>query len=149
MSQEDGSVFVYNVTKESFLAYHVKVADSILTRLVGLIGKRSLEPHSGLWIVPSCGIHTLGMLFDIDVIYLNRDLKVVGVHELVPPFWMTPINLQAESVLELPSHTIFKSRTEVGDQLQISSSDSLATANAELVKDPEKLNGIQKVAAGR
>ncbi len=149
MSQEDSGVFVYNLTKEVFLAYRVKVADSILTRLVGLIGKRSLEPHSGLWIVPSCGIHTLGMLFDIDVVFLDRDLKVVKVRELVPPFWMTPINLQAESVLELPSHTIFKSRTEVGDQLQISSSDSLTVANAELEKEPAKMNGLQKVGAGR
>jgi uncharacterized protein len=149
MSQEDPSVFVYNQTKETFLAYRVKVADSILTRLVGLIGKRSLEPHSGLWIVPSCGIHTLGMLFDIDVIFLDRDLRVVGVHELVPPFWMTPINFQAESVLELPSHTIFKSRTEVGDRLTISSSDSTAVSEAELSNEPAKVNGFQKVGAGR
>jgi uncharacterized protein len=148
MSQEDPSVFVYNLTKETFLAYRVKVADSILTRLVGLIGKRSLEPQSGLWIVPSCGIHTLGMLFDIDVIYLNRDLKVVGVHELVPPFWMTPINLQAESVLELPSHSIFKSRTEVGDQLVISSSDSMTASEVEFRKEPAQADGFQKVGAG-
>lgn len=149
MSEEDGSVFVYNQTQETFLAYRVKVADSILTRLVGLIGKRSLEPHSGLWIVPSCGIHTLGMLFDIDVIYLDRDLKVVGVHELVPPFWMTPINLKAESVLELPSHTIFKSRTEVGDQMVISSSDSMPLSEAELGKASAAMEGLQKVGAGR
>jgi uncharacterized protein len=149
MSQEEGSVFVYNQTKETFLAYRVKVADSILSRLVGLLGKRSLDPDSGLWIVPSCGIHTLGMLFDIDVVFLNRDLRVVDVRELVRPFSVTPICLQAESVLELPSHTIFKSRTEIGDQLLISSSDSTAVSGAELHEEPAKVGGSQKVAAGR
>ena len=78
MSMEEGKVFVFNKTKQTFLAYRVRVADSILSRLVGLLGQRSLEPDSGLWIFPSRGIHTLGMLFDIDVIFLDKDLKVVG-----------------------------------------------------------------------
>jgi uncharacterized protein len=149
MSQEDDSVFVYNQTKETFLAYRVKVADTILSRLVGLLGKRSLEPESGLWIVPSCGIHTLGMLFDIDVVFLNRDLRVVDLSELVRPFSVSPINLQAESVLELPSHMIFKSRTEIGDQFLISSSNSMALTGAELLEEPAKVEGSQKVGAVR
>src|SRR5439155_988700 len=90
---------------ETFLAYRVKVADSILSRLVGLLGKRSLALDSGLWIVPSSGVHTLGMLFTIDVVFLDKNLKVVGLRELLRPFSITGLNLQADSVIELPALT--------------------------------------------
>ena len=49
----------------------------------------------------------------------GRNFKVVGLRELIRPFRVTWPNLRAESVLELPAHTIFKSRTEVGDQLVV------------------------------
>ena len=132
MPLEDGTVFVFNKTKQTFLAYRVRIADSILSRLVGLLGKRSLEPDSGLWIFPSRGIHTLGMLFDIDVVFLDRDLKVVALREVVHPFSMTGLYLNAESALELPAHTIFKSRTEVGDELMITRFDSLPSVRDEV-----------------
>ena len=119
MATRDRCVFVYNKSKETFLAFRVKVADSILGRLVGLLGKRSLEPDGGVWICPANAIHTIGMLFSFDLILIDKDFKVVGVREMVRPFRLTRPNFRAESVLELPAHTIFKSRTEVGDQLVI------------------------------
>src|SRR5439155_25673727 len=112
-------VFVYNKTRETFLAFKVKVADSILGRLVGLLGKRSLQPDSGVWICPANAVHTIGMLFSFDLVLIDKDFKVVGIRELLRPFKITRPNFRAESVLELPAHTIFKSRTEVGDQLLI------------------------------
>jgi uncharacterized membrane protein (UPF0127 family) len=139
MSKDDGTVFVFNKTKQTFLAYRVKIADSILTRLVGLLGKRSLEPDSGLWIFPSRGIHTLGMLFDIDVVFLDKDLRVVALRELVHPFSMTGLYFNAESVLELPAHAVFKSRTEVGDQLMLSRPDSLHQLPVDLAAETSKV----------
>ena len=119
MATRDRCVFVYNKSKETFLAFRVKVADSIWGRLVGLLGKRSLEPDGGVWICPANAIHTIGMLFSFDLVLIDKDFKVVGVREMVRPFRLTRPNFRAESVLELPAHTIFKSRTEVGDQLVI------------------------------
>lgn len=119
MDRKSRDVFVYNKTKETFLAFRVNVADSILSRLVGLLGKRSLKPDSGVWIVPSNAIHTIGMLFPFDAVLIDKDFKVVGIRELLKPFRIVWPNLRAESVIELPAHTIFKSRTEVGDQLVI------------------------------
>lgn len=119
MGEVRSGVYVYNKTKETFLGLDVKVADSVVSRLVGLLGKRSLEPGGGVWIVPCNSIHTFGMLFKIDLVLLDRDLKVVGLRELVRPFSVTSPNFHAESVIELPSHTIFKSQTAIGDQLVI------------------------------
>lgn len=140
MANADGTVFVFNKTKQTFLAYRVKVADSMLGRLIGLLGKRSLEADSGLWIFPSRGIHTLGMMFDIDVIFLDKDLRVVGVHEVIHPFSMTGLYLNAESALELPAHTIFKTRTAVGDEMMITRFDALPDVAAEI---PAETTGVQ------
>src|SRR5947207_9815526 len=112
-------VFVYNKSRETFLAFRVRVADSILSRLVGLLGRRSLQPDSGVWIVPANAVHTVGMMFSFDLVLIDKNFKVVGLRELVRPFRITMPERKAESVLELPAHSIFRSRTQIGDQLVI------------------------------
>jgi uncharacterized membrane protein (UPF0127 family) len=139
MSREEGTAFVFNKTKQTFLANRVKIADSVLSRLVGLLGKRRLEPDSGLWIFPSRGVHTLGMLFAIDVVFLDRHLKAVALRERIRPFSVTPLYLNAESVLELPAGAISKSRTEVGDELAISAFDPTLNLEIELPAEPSKV----------
>ena len=60
--RRDKAVYVYNKTRETFVATEAIVADSYLGRLVGLLGrtKRWARFGAGLWIVPSHGIHTIG-----------------------------------------------------------------------------------------
>jgi uncharacterized protein len=95
------------------------MADSSLRRLVGLLGKRSLAPGCGLFIVPSQAIHTVGMAFPIDVIFVDKRYSVLGVREAIRPFRITRVFWKALGVLELPTGTIRGSRTEVGDQLRV------------------------------
>lgn len=134
MFEKQRHVFVYNKTRETFLAFKVKVADSILGRLVGLLGRRSLQPDSGVWIVPANAIHTIGMLFSFDLVLIDKDFKVVGLRELVRPFRVTWPERHAESVLELPAHTIFRSRTQIGDQLLIERYEAKKPLPAKLEK---------------
>lgn len=114
-------VYVYNKTRETFVATNASVADSYLGRLVGLLGRTSrwARPGQGLWIVPSYGVHTIGMLFSIDIVFLDRSNHVVHIEEHVRPFRISKVILKADSVLELPPHTIFRTRTHVGDILEI------------------------------
>jgi uncharacterized protein len=115
------SLYVYNKTRETFVATEALLADSYLRRLVGLLGKtrRWAQLGRGLWIVPSRGVHTIGMLFPIDLIFLGKDKQVVHVEEYVRPFRISKVSLKATSVLELPPHTIYRSGTKIGDQLEI------------------------------
>jgi uncharacterized membrane protein (UPF0127 family) len=110
---------VYNQTRESFLSLGVAAADTAMARLKGLIGKLNFGLDEGLWIVPSKGIHTVGMLFPIDLVYLDESYKVLHVMESFPTFRISPIIAQTASVLELPTHTIYSSQTQPGDQLVI------------------------------
>jgi len=112
-------VYVYNETRGTFLAFRVAVADTILGRLIGLLGRRSLKPDCGVWIVPANSIHTFGMLFSFDVVMIDKAFRVVSVREMVKPFSVVLPKRRAESVIELPVHTVFRSRTQVGDQLVI------------------------------
>ncbi|MGH9496361.1 MAG: DUF192 domain-containing protein [Candidatus Sulfotelmatobacter sp.] len=115
------SVYVYNKTQETFVATEATIANSYFPRLVGLLGKtkRWAQPGRGLWIVPSRGVHTIGMLFPIDLIFLSKEKQVVHVEEHVRPFRISAVSLKASSILELPAHTIYRTGTKIGDQLEI------------------------------
>jgi uncharacterized membrane protein (UPF0127 family) len=116
-----GKVCVFNQTRQSFLSMGVTVADSHLARLKGLLGRRKLPANEGLWVAPSQGVHTIGMLFAIDVIYLDEDNRVIHLIEDLRPFRVSPVKMTGASVLELPVRTIFESETQVGDELVICS----------------------------
>src|SRR5450432_1718356 len=115
-------VYVYNKTRETFVATDTGVADNYLRRLVGLLGKsrRWANNGSGLWIVPCKGVHTIGMMFPIDLIFLDKEHEVVHLEEHVRPFRISKVSLKSASVLELPVHTIYRTGTRVGDRLEIS-----------------------------
>jgi len=123
--------YVYNETRQSFLSMGVKLADTHLASLKGLLGKRKLKNDEGIWVVPCQGIHTIGVLFPIDVIYLDSNRKVIHVVEHLRPFRLAPIKVGCESVLELPVRTIYASHTQVGDSLLICSSDETRVQSEE------------------
>ena len=110
---------VYNHTRECFLSLGVNIADTPFTRLKGLIGRLKLRSDEGLWVVPSSGVHTVGVLIPLDLIYLDENYRVIYLTEHFPRFRIAPLRTQAASVLELPPHTIYSSRTQTGDQLVI------------------------------
>jgi uncharacterized protein len=111
----------YNRTREVQLATDLAVADTHWTRLRGLLGRGpdDFRNGSGLWIVPCHGVHTLGMGFPIDVVYLDRDLKVIHVETDLQPWRFAPVRRMATSVLELPSRTTAATKTEIGDKIEI------------------------------
>ena len=118
---QNGHVYIYNKTRETFVATEATVADSYLRRLVGLLGKtkRWAQLGRGLWIVPSRGVHTIGMMFPIDLIFLSKEKEVVHVEEHLRPFRISAVSLKATSVLELPAHTVYRTGTQVGDRVEI------------------------------
>ena len=107
-----------NLSRGTILGDCVRVAESGLSRIVGLLGERKLTPGDGLLIVPSQGVHTLGMLFPIDVLVLDNDWKVLGVRQRMRPFMVTRIYFRAAAVLELPAGTVEHSGTRIGDSVE-------------------------------
>lgn len=127
-------VEIANVTRGTVLGAEIRVANTGWSRLIGLLGNSSLPSGCGLLIVPSSGVHTFGMRFPIDVIALDRKLRVRGVWENLGPFRIAAVGLKTQKVLELPVGAIRRSRTQVNDQLALfeheSSADMLQEAGA-------------------
>ena len=112
---------ISNLTRAVALAHCVEVADHGATRRKGLLGRASLPTGEGLWIVPCESVHTFGMKFPIDLVYLDRNKEVKKVRSRVPP-WRLSACFSAYSVVELAAGTIEKTQTRPGDKLEFSTS---------------------------
>ncbi len=108
---------VVNVTKGTCLGTRIGIADSPRRRMVGLLGTTSLDPGCGLLIFPTQAVHTFGMKYPIDLIFLDRKKRVVGLRHCVRPYRLSPIFWKADCVLELPANTIKRTKTETGDSV--------------------------------
>lgn len=75
-------------------------------------------PGRALWIVPSDGIHTFGMRFPIDAVYLDSGGKVLRLYRELAPWRIASVIFRCRSVLELPPGTLDRTHTEVGDTLE-------------------------------
>ena len=86
----------------------------------GLLGvtARDFPEGKGLWIVPAEGVHTLGMRFAIDVVYLNEEGRVLKTYHRLPPYRFAAILWKARSVLELPAGVLERTGTKIGDVLE-------------------------------
>ena len=107
-----------NRTRGTLVGEFIRVADSGLTRIIGLLGERTLAPGEGLLIVPSQGVHTLGMLFAIDIVVLDGEWNVMATRRELRPFRLTRVFWKAAAVLELPAGVVESSRTVTGDILE-------------------------------
>lgn len=101
------------------VCHELKVADHFMTRLIGLLNKRRLEPGTGLLIEPCSSIHTFGMAFSIDVVTLDRDYRVLGIWRDIRPWRVKVFSSDTYRVLELASGTVRPSNIEIGDYLQV------------------------------
>ena len=115
---------ISNLTRQVELAHCVDVADHSAKRRKGLLGRAMLSAGEGLWIVPCESVHTFGMQFPIDLVYLDGDKRVKKVRNDVPP-WRISACLSAYSVLELASGSIRRTGTKPGDRLEFSSALAL------------------------
>lgn len=113
------TVAVLNATRNTVLGQNISVAETTLSRMVGLLGRRGLEPGTGLIIYPTQAIHTVAMRFPIDVIFADRNWRVVHVRPVMVPYRFTTLHWRARCVIELPAGVISGTSTAVGDQLSV------------------------------
>ena len=116
------TVLVRNQTRNTVLAETAEVADTASKRRKGLLKHTGLDPGQGMWIVPCEAIHSFGMKFTIDVIYLDRKKRVRKARSRMVPRRISGC-LFAHSVLELPAGAIESTGTQAGDQLSFERRD--------------------------
>ncbi|CAD6557682.1 hypothetical protein LMG28727_06415 [Paraburkholderia kirstenboschensis] len=93
---------------------HVSITQTMCERMRGLLGRDSLPPGEAI-LLRRCGsVHTFGMRFDIDVLFLDRHERVVAIHHGVRKRRLL-LNLRAAHTLEMPAGAAGKHGLAVGD----------------------------------
>ncbi len=108
---------VTNRTRQTVLVERGWVASNLWTRMVGLLGRSGLEPGQGLLLQGEQAIHMFFMKFAIDVVYLDKQGRVLCAIDRLQPWRLGPYLRQAHDVLELPAGTLNATQTRAGDDL--------------------------------
>jgi protein-S-isoprenylcysteine O-methyltransferase Ste14/uncharacterized membrane protein (UPF0127 family) len=101
------------------VAERLRVARSHWSRLKGLLGTTALEPGDGLWLVPCSQVHTIGMRYGLDLVFLDERQRVVGTVAALPPGRISGRVRGARSVLELPVGTLAQTGVGAGAEIEI------------------------------
>jgi hypothetical protein len=116
-NMESRKLCAYNQTRECFLGLEVDGADLSLAKLKDRIASLTLKSGEGLWLSPFRGLPEWGIRVPLDLLYLDKDGRVIDVVESYPVFRANASTAQPASVLALPTHSIYSSQTQLGDQL--------------------------------
>lgn len=109
-----------NTTRGQTLAKFVEVASTLKQRNKGLLGRESLELERTLWIHNCPSIHTFFMKFRLDVIFVDRKLKVTSVHRNVRPWRLIMFGgWGAKDVFEFSAGALSHLTVQTGDQLDV------------------------------
>lgn len=116
-AMEPGQNCAYNQTRECILGLQVVVGDFSLASLKDWMSTLTSKSGTGIWMTPFRGILATDAGVPLDLLYLDEGCRVLDVVEFFPTFRVSPASPSAASVLALPSHSIFSSQTQRGDQL--------------------------------
>ncbi len=111
------SVVITNDNKAGSLLVVAEVADTFFLRLKGLLGRPSLSSRRGILLKPANSIHTIGMKFAIDVIYVDQHGIILKIVENMPPGKIGLPVAGTSYVIETAGGEISKIAPSVGDRL--------------------------------
>ena len=107
-----------------FIAHEVRIAYSLAARLLALSRERSLPTRAGLLLSPARGVHTLGMRFAVDVVFLSRQMRVLGLAARVRPWRVLLAPRGTAHVLELAAGQIAATGLKTGMFIVVESNQS-------------------------
>lgn len=110
---------VRNVNRDLMLGDAVRDAGTFVSRLRRFLGTEGLSAGEGVWICPCSGIHSFGMRFEFDAVFLDGENRVEGLYQRFGKNRISRVFWKAQGVLELPAGTIERTGTEVGDEVQL------------------------------
>jgi len=107
-----------NARTDETIASEIELASTRAERRRGLLGRDGLGVASALIIAPCCAVHTVGMRFAIDVIFVDRGGRVIRTASSVPP-WRMAIAPRAYAAIEMAAGSVASRGVNVGDALVV------------------------------
>jgi uncharacterized membrane protein (UPF0127 family) len=123
---------VVNTRLDQELGAKIRVADGWLARLRGMLGRPAPKPGEGLLLTPCTSVHMYGMRYPLDVVFLDREGRVVALYPSLAPGSRTSWHRNATHALELPSGTVNRSGVKLGDVVAWSESPASVDSPAAL-----------------
>lgn len=111
---------IYNHTERNIVCHEVETAFTFVARFKGLMLKENIDVTKGLLLAPCNSVHMFFMRFPIDVVFIDRYYKVVGIELALKPWRMSKVYKAAWYALELPAGRAKDSGVSVGDVLELS-----------------------------
>jgi len=115
-------VIVYNLTRDNVILNEAEIAHSFYHRLKGLLGRSSLAVGKGLIIKPCRSVHTMGMLFPIDLAFVDSEDRICHITENMRPYRISPVIKKSSYIIEAPPGTFTSTGTSVGDKVKLEKS---------------------------
>lgn len=113
-----------NLETNEIILQKLVQADHFLSRLRGLMWKKDLPENSGLMINPCNSVHCFFMKFPIDVVFVDKDHRVVHIISNMKPGSISPIVRKSKYVVESNANTVSK-QVRIGDRLSMEKSNGL------------------------
>jgi uncharacterized membrane protein (UPF0127 family) len=107
----------------AIMAESLVSAHDSASRRKGWLGRDSAPSGEAIWILPCEAIHCFFMHFPIDVVFLDRELRIVQLRRSVKP-WRIAVCLRAYSVMEFAAGVIDATATIAGDKIVLQPANS-------------------------
>src|SRR4030066_1511195 len=107
-----------DISRNEVLGEAIRESDTFFSRAKGLLRPERLAPGEGLWIFPCRSIHSFGMRFEFDALFLDSQSKVIGLYNRFRKNRISRYFWTARGVLELPEGTIETTGTEGGEEIE-------------------------------
>jgi hypothetical protein len=109
---------VRNARTGEWVVTRLESAFDSTARRRGLLGRTGLAPGAGLVIAPTNAVHTFWMQFDIDVVFVRRDGRVIRVSRDLRPRRVA-VALKAFAVIEVQGGSMRGLDIRPGDHLRV------------------------------
>ncbi len=114
----------FNQTRNTWLCESLEQARGIAEQGRGLLGRDRLEPGAGMLFenesfLPLMWMHMFFMRFPIDIVFLDKDNRVLRINHSLKPWRLSSIAWRAKYALELEAGAAVRSRTSIGDFIEL------------------------------
>jgi len=143
---EPGQICAFNQNRESFLGLRVVTGDLPLPSLLDWMTTLTPNSSTGIWMVPFRGIPAEQVRSPMDLLYLDQDCRVIAAVEFFPTYRVAASSAAAASVLALPTHSIFSSQTQPGDEVVLCPAEEMEWRLERMARDGN-MGGVYSVPA--
>jgi uncharacterized protein len=116
MKSKVPTVIINQTRSDTVVCERTELATNLFSRMRGLLGRDSLPPGGGMLFRGESSIHSAFMRFEFDAVFMDAEMKVVGLSEHIPP-WRVRGAKGTRNILELGVGEISRTGVEIGDQL--------------------------------